>query len=374
MVSLTERERRTKAIRKAMVENGYEVLVIAGNAETLQRGYIRYVSDWRLWGGTGYIVYPLESDPVLVLGKGSQYYWASQRDWVTDVRAGINKIDEVVNIIAEKKLSQACVGVVGLNSVMPYGDATRLLACLSEAKISDATGMLDAIMAIKSDEEIAQMTETYNLLSHALGLVKDSLAPGKTEREVMAAAIHYLGAHECYDGIAHIGHHALPNIRPPTDRIISEDDIIKVSLEWAGPSGHWIELSGVYSFREPDERVKNYYDTMHRAVYHIIELMKPGAVAGDVSKAAWKIFEDEGFHITDRVIWDFHGIGINVITAPIGLPDSKDVFEENMVINIHPGPVIDKDRWGVYIQENVVVTPQGGRVLGEYEHKWHVLA
>jgi len=233
--------------------------------------------------------------------------------------------------------------------------------------------MMDEIMAIKSEEEIAQMTETYNLISNALQLVKVALEPGKTEREVMSKAIGYLGEHECYDGIAHIGHHSAPNIRPATDRVIQEDDVIKISLEWAGPSGHWIELSGVYSFQAPTDRMKRYYDTMYKAVYHIITLMKPGAVAGDVSQAAWKIFKDEGFNITDRVIHDFHGIGINVIGAPYGLPDSKDVFKENMVINIHPGPVIDEDKLGIYIQENIVVTPQGGRVLGDYEHKWHIL-
>jgi Xaa-Pro aminopeptidase len=229
-------------------------------------------------------------------------------------------------------------------------------------------------MAIKSKEEIAQMTTTYNLVARAMDLVENALEPRKTEREVLAEAICYLGAHECYDGIAHVGHHAAPNIRPAGERVIEEDDIIKVSLEWAGPSGHWIELSGVFSFKEPSERMKHYYDTMHKAVYHAISLMKPGAVAGQVSRAAWRVFQDEGFNITDRVIWDFHGIGINVISAPFGLPDSQDVFKENMVINIHPGPVIDDDKWGVYIQENVVVTPQGGKVLGEYTHKWCVLS
>jgi Xaa-Pro aminopeptidase len=156
--------------------------------------------------------------------------------------------------------------------------------------------------------------------------------------------------------------------------VIQPDDVIKASLEWAGPSGHWIELSAVFSFHEPTDRMKHYYDTMYRAVYHAISLMKPGVEAGSVSRAAWDVFREEGFNITDRVIWDFHGIGINVISPPIGLPESKDLLKENMVINIHPGPVIDQDNWGVYIQENVVVTPEGGRVLGTYEHKWHVLS
>ncbi len=373
MVTLEERRRRYSAIRKSMQDCGYSALVISGNSETLQRGYIRYVSDWRLWGGTGFVLLTLESDPVLILGKGSQYYWARQADWITDVRAGADKIGEIVKALKERSPSDKKIGVIGLNSVMTYGDASQLLGMLGSAQVEDATKILDDIMAIKSAEEVAQITETYNIIAHALGLVKDSLAPGKMEREVTAEAIHYLGAHECYDGIAHLGHHAAPNIHPAGKRVITAEDVIKVSLEWAGPSGHWIELSGIYSFKEPDERMKHYYDTMHRAVYLAVSMMKPGAVAGEISCTAWELFKEEGFNITDRVIHDFHGIGQNVISSPYGLPNSRDVFEENMVINIHPGPVIDADKWGVYIQENIVVTPQGGRVLGNYEHKWHVL-
>lgn len=372
-VSKPEQERRYTEVRKQMAEKGYEALIIAGNSETMQRGYIRYLSDWRLWNGTGYMLIPMDHEPMLTLGYGSQYYWATQWEWITDVRPAYNKIDVICDAVDEYKLRGKKIGVVGLRNVMSYGDTTELMTKLADCQLEDATEMLDDIMAIKSDEEVAQMTETYNLLSHALGLVKDALKPGKTEREVMAEAIYYLGQHECYDGIAHIGNHAAPNIRPATNRIITKDDTIKVSLEWAGPSGHWIELSSVFSFKQPGEREKHYYDTMVRAVYEIVDMMKPGAIAGDISRHAWQVFRDEGFNITDRVIWDFHGIGINVIRPPYGLPDSKDVFKDHMVINMHPGPAIDADKWGVYVQENVVVTPNGGRVLGNYKHEWHVL-
>ena len=51
MVSREERERRYVALREAMEEAGHDAWIMAGNAEAMQRGYIRYVSDWRLWVG-----------------------------------------------------------------------------------------------------------------------------------------------------------------------------------------------------------------------------------------------------------------------------------------------------------------------------------
>ena len=52
MPSNQERDRRYAALRAMMQEKGYHALILAGNAEAMQRGYIRYVADWRLWGGT----------------------------------------------------------------------------------------------------------------------------------------------------------------------------------------------------------------------------------------------------------------------------------------------------------------------------------
>jgi Xaa-Pro aminopeptidase len=374
MVSNLERQRRYEFIRKDMKAQGYAALVISGNTESIQHGYIRYLSDWRLWGGTGYIVLPLEGNPVLILGKGSQYYWAKQLDWIQDVRSGFNKIDEVIKVLKELGLTNQKIGVIGLTTVMTNGDARHLFDSLKEAAVEDATALLDQRMEIKSNEEITQMAETYNLVAEAVERVKQVLSPGKTERECMAEAIGYLGSKGCFEGLAHIGHHASPSIRPATDRILGKEDILKVFLQWAGPSGHWIELSAIYSFQTPPERYKNFYDTLLQATEHMISLMKPGAIAGEISQAASDICEQAGYRISDRVVWDFHGIGMNVDTAPYGLPDSTEILRENMVLNIHPGLVMEEDHWGASITENVVVTPQSGKVLGICNHQWQVLA
>ncbi len=373
MVSLQERERRYAALRGAMRQAGYQALVIAGNAEATQRGYIRYVSDWRLWGGTGYVVLPLENAPVLILGSGSQAHWAKAVGWIQEVRSALDMTGEVINILQALGLSQSRIGVVGLNQVMAYENVMRLLKELPQARLEDASLLADQIMVIKSQEEIAQAAATYRFVAEALGRVKEVLAPGKTEREIMAEAIHLLAERGCFDGIAHLTNDAPPFIHPASERPIQADDIIKVSLEFAGPSGHWIELAGVYSFREPPERARRHFETTLRALERAKTLMRPGAKAGDISRAIEQTYREEGWNITGRAIWDMHAIGLNVIRPPIGLPTSEDELQENMVINIHPGLLVDDDRWGIYVQDNLVVTPEGAHPLAEYKYEWHVL-
>jgi hypothetical protein len=75
MPSVQEKDRRFAALRTLMRAQGYQALVLSGNAEATQRGYIRYVADWRLWGGKGFVVLPLEGEPLL--GSDGAGGWGS---------------------------------------------------------------------------------------------------------------------------------------------------------------------------------------------------------------------------------------------------------------------------------------------------------
>ena len=373
MASPQERDWRFAALRAMMAEQGLAALILGGNAEATQRGYVRYTADWRLWGGKGFVVFPQEGEPTLVLGAGSQSYWSQVTGWIPDVRAAGDMVAEVVKLIHARGLQQAALGVVGLSQVMNYGDGTRLQAGLAEAQLVDATGMVDDVMAVKSEEELALAAETYRAVAQAHATLRAMLAPGKSERAVMAQAVATLAELGCLDGIAHLTNGTRPFFRPPTERIIEEDDIIKVSLEFAGPSGYWVELSGVYSFRPPPAREYRYYQTAVEAIERVKAMLRPGAIGGDVTRTVQATFAEGGWNVTGRGLWEGHLIGLNVIRPPYGLIDNTDVFKENMIFNVHPGLVVDDDQMGIFVQDNLVVTPQGGRPLDVYEHRWHVL-
>ena len=311
---------------------------------------------------------------MLVLGSGSQAYWAKAVDWIQDVRPAMDKVADVVSTIEALGLSSGRVGIVGMDGVMTHGDVKALTGALPAAQIEDAMLLVDDVMVVKSEEEIAEAAATYRAVAGALHHLEDTLAPGKTEREVMAEAVHFLAERGCLDGIPHLSNEAPPYIHPPTDRRIAEDDILKVSLEFAGPAGYWIELAGIFSFREPPERARRHFATTLKAVERAVALMRPGVRAGEISQAIESTYREDGWNITGRAIWDMHAIGLNVIRPPIGLPDSEDVLRANMILNLHPGLLVDEDQWGVSVQDNLVVTPDGGRPLAEYKYEWHVLS
>ena len=374
MASIQERNRRYKALRAMMQEAGYEALILAGNAEAMQRGYIRYVADWRLWGGKGFVVLPLAGEPVLVLGAGSQHYWSQKVGWIDDIRAAQSMVGTVGEVLSRMGLAQAAIGVVGLEQVMLHGDVLALYHALPEARLSDVTAAVDGIMAIRSAEEIVLQTETYRSVALAHARLETAFRPGRSERAAMAEAVQLLAEQGCLDGIAHLTNGTRPFLRPPTDRIVAVEDVIKVSLEFAGPTGYWVELSAVYSFRPPADRELRYFEAAVQSIARVREILRPGAEGRAVTQTIQSTFAEAGWRVSGRGLSDGHLIGLNVIRPPYGLIDNMDRFQTNMVFNVHPGHVVDDDGLGIFVQDNLLVTPSGGRPLGEFSHRWRVIA
>ena len=76
MASQQERDRRFRALRAMMEEQGIAALILGGNAEATQRGYVRYTADWRLSSDT-------IDDPELPGG------YSAHGDWFDGWDAGV---------------------------------------------------------------------------------------------------------------------------------------------------------------------------------------------------------------------------------------------------------------------------------------------
>jgi Xaa-Pro aminopeptidase len=325
-----------------------------------------------MFGGTAYILFPLEGDPVLIMGLGAQAEFAQELSAIRDTRAVLDKNAALVAAIGEKGLTGRRLAAVAWNTVMPHGDAGAVMAGLPGVEFDDATALMGRVMAALTDEEVRQAEETHHYLTKIWDRLARVLKPGRTSREVMAEAIHEAASLGCFDGMAHIGFGQASKTMPGGDRIIREDDICKIFLEYAGPSGIEVELGGQFSFREPSDMVARKHRTVLEAIETAMELSIPGAVCGDLCRAIQGVFERDGWTVVGRRLWDFHGQGFGGHLPPTGLPDSEEVLQSNWMINIHPG-LLTEEGIGLADTYNYIVTPDGGRPLAGYEPTWWVL-
>jgi Xaa-Pro aminopeptidase len=113
-------------------------------------------------------------------------------------------------------------------------------------------------------------------------------------------------------------------------------------------------------------RVRAVYAVVRDAQAAAIAAVRPGTALVEVDAAARRVIAPAGY---DRNFehGTGHGIGRQVHEAPsIGRRVGKGVLQPGMVVTIEPGIYL-KGRFGVRIEDDVLVTETGVRVLSHLE-------
>ncbi len=372
MASSGEIVARITRLRDAMDEHGLDAVVIAGNTEFQQKGYIRYYADWRLFGGTAYIIVARRRDPILIIGYGAQAEWAKELSAVPDTRAVLDKIEGVAAAVSEVAGGTGQIGIVGLGTVMPHADAVALRAKLSPCQVIDATELVESLWCILSAEDRQEVAASHATVALIFDAFRNALRPGRTERDIVAEAYGTAIRSGCMEGVIHLNHDAKSGTRPATARIVERDDIYKMFMEFLTPSGYLIELGGCFSFKPPPRQWSAKFNLVSETIDSAIRETRPGMVADDLVALIRGSYESAGFEIVGRRLWDFHGQGMHSLLRPFGLPGSRDPIKTHMMINIHPG-ILTSDNLGISATSNYLVTEDGGQALGDFTHRWHVV-
>ena len=110
---------------------------------------------------------------------------------------------------------------------------------------------------------------------------------------------------------------------------------------------------------EPEKELKEIYRTVEEAQKTAIDLIEPEARISDISKVADDIIEKEGYKMVHSL---GHGIGLEVHERPNIRTGSDKVLEEGMVFTLEPAIYI-KGKYGVRIEDNILVTKNGCKIL-----------
>ncbi len=110
------------------------------------------------------------------------------------------------------------------------------------------------------------------------------------------------------------------------------------------------------------------YDSVLEAQTAAVARVAPGVTAGEVDEAARSVLRRSGLdkyfsHSTG------HGVGLEIHEGPRIAAKQAQVLEEGMVITIEPG-VYMPGKFGVRIEDMVLVTAKGGEVLTPSVKAW----
>jgi Xaa-Pro aminopeptidase len=146
-----------------------------------------------------------------------------------------------------------------------------------------------------------------------------------------------------------------------------------VVLDFGGKAqGYCSDITRTVFVGEPDEERRRVYEVVRSAQQAAFEAVRPGVAAQDVDRAARAVIEEAGYG--DRFLHRTgHGIGLEVHEPPYLVEGNETPLEVGMTFSDEPGIYVE-GRFGVRIEDQVVVTAEGGERLNEATRDLTVVA
>lgn len=223
----------------------------------------------------------------------------------------------------------------------------------------------------KDEEEIDKMRNASIVNDKVMGEVSEMLKTGKySELDIKKILPDIFAKYETYEvsfspSISYGANCANPH-HEPENKILEDGDCIVVDIGGV-TDGYCSDMTRSFFFGEADEEYKKIYNLVLRANLAAIKTVRPGIEMKEIDKAARNIIEEAGYgqyfiHRTG------HGIGIQVHEYPDVSSVNSMICEEGMCFSIEPGIYIE-GKYGVRIEDLVLVTKDGCEVLNSYDKK-----
>jgi Xaa-Pro aminopeptidase len=238
------------------------------------------------------------------------------------------------------------------------------LVVKGKARLRPAPPLVESARMVKDAAEILHIRRAVELGASLFQVAREKIRPGVREVEV-AAAMEYearCGGAEgmSFSTILAAGERsAIVHGRASAARIPRRGFVVcdfGVIL-----AGYCSDRTRTVHVGRPSQEARQFYEAVLEAQQAAIAAVRPGVTAGDVDRAARRVLGKRKLarcftHSTG------HGLGLEVHEAPRLAAGQTQTLEPGMVITIEPGAYVP-GKWGVRIEDVVVVTPSGCEVL-----------
>ena len=262
------------------------------------------------------------------------------------------------------RLAPATLGIE--SDAMSVGMHEKLREKLEATQLAPTENLVESLREIKDEGEIAAIREAARIAERAFAVIRHSLRPGRSEKEVADELEYQIrlfgGTCGAFPSIVGVGPRAaLPHGRPIQESRIGEHDFVLIDWGARGPAGYHSDLTRVLVTGKLSPKLKEVYGVVLAAQRAAVAAIRPGAIMHDVDAAARQVIEQAGMGgLFGHSLG--HGIGLSVHEQPRLAPDQKNPLAAGMVITVEPGIYIPG--WGgVRIEDDVLVTADGCEVL-----------
>jgi Xaa-Pro aminopeptidase len=248
---------------------------------------------------------------------------------------------------------------------MSVGMRERLASRLrGRARLRSAPPLVESARMMKDADEILRLRQVVELGASLFRVARQKIQPGVTELEV-AAAMEYEARCAGAEGMSFptilasgtrsaIVHGRASGARIPRSGFVVCDFGVILA-------GYCSDRTRTVHVGRPSREARQLYAAVLEAQQAAISAVRPGVRAAEVDGAARGVLRKRKL---DRYFTHStgHGLGLEIHEAPRLAAGQTLKLEPGMVMTIEPG-AYDPGKWGVRIEDVVLVTSSGCEVL-----------
>lgn len=254
---------------------------------------------------------------------------------------------------------------------LSYQGSSRLLE--QGLTLHDGLEVMELARVIKSPEELVLMQHAIDVCEIGVAKMRDALEPGITENALWAKlheANISLGGEWIETRLLSSGPRTYPWFRECSMRQIENGDMVSFDTDLIGPYGYCSDMSRSWVCGDkPTSEQKRIYALAWEQIQHNCSILKPGMSFSEVSELAWKIPQEFADSRYSSLI---HGVGLADEYPSIKHINDLDkkgypgMVEENMTLCVESYIGSKKSGEGVKLEEQVLVTRDGCKLLTSY--------
>ncbi len=348
---------RLKKLRARLRKDGFDGMVITNDRD------IRYLTNY-----PGHDCYCLITSRKLILATDFRYEEeiASCNDWATILMRKKSLAEEIGTCAKDMGLSKVALQAEYLTVV----DRKAIAKAIGGRVVKDTVGILNKLRMIKDDVEIKTICKAITIQQDALTATLKMLKPGQTEREVCAMLEFEMKCRGAEGPsfppiIAARTNGSKPHYSPsPRVKVAMNQPLL---IDWGTLyNGYCSDMTRTYALGKMPKRIKEIYAIVLESQLAAIDAIRPGVTAREIDSVARAIIADAGFG--DRFGHGLgHGIGLDVHEMPgVSFRSPKSmILQPGMIVTVEPGIYLP-GIGGVRIEDDVLVTKRGKRVLSKY--------
>ncbi len=350
-------ERRQHRLRQAMTEHPIDALLVSSPKDI-----------YYLTGFVGHDSVLMVTDSAAVIMTDSRYDefldpWRGTR--VAEVVMGTRH--RLEDSVAAQCTSRG-VWKLGIEAEwLTVSGRTKVAAALTQGQVVDTVGLVGRLRWVKDDLELAAIERAGSIQCDALNAALSRFEYPMTERELCAVLEYEMktrgASGPSFDTMVLAGPNSAIIHALTGETRIDQGTLL---IDWGAVfDGYCSDMTRTFAVGEFPEKVREIYDIVAEAQQTGIDACGPGKTCAEVDAAARSLIHRAGYG-------EFfghglgHGLGLDIHEDPYFNELATDiVLEPGMVMTVEPGIYLP-GIGGVRIEDDVVITPDGCRVLTDF--------